>query len=745
MAVIRDNEIELNSIKYPITDKVRPILSAKFAEKMVVGDYTKASNPEVDSWVIQDQRGGILMEEMDETRDADRSHWSTCNLGFKGHIVLPRLATAVTIPAPQWTSPTGCTLTVDWDDEENTYDESTASIAITPGGAPIADGAYSNWLELTIASTNIDGVRIYSERAGATRDFVIEIFYGDAYHEIYDGTLTESAWNVIHTTTTRAVTKIRIKIENNTGGAEQEKINEVDFLNRAGGAAITPVAFANFNSQLYLAAGAWLLKLNAAGDGFLVRIPVGGFGGTITDIIPSVGNNLYIFMGDAVDYWYMSTAEVFTQTDETAATYGVAWDSKLFKIDSAGSMSYAAIPNHANPDWTDDGDLADEGLADNDVQSLFLYRDASGNPIIYAGTKLGLYAHSFGNDKWIATELAMPQHDTAGKGTVHWRDKSYTSAGLDVLAYQTGQAGTSIVSVGLDRDDGLPQLRGGEIVKFIKGYNEFFALVDSTYEGETSRSTVMAYDGKGWQCWWKAGSNNLHMYTGIVSTKVAHRLWFGCGTSLYYIPLQKNLRNPKKVSTFAYDTAGVHITPWFDANWVGTKLALQLKVFCKDVTANETVLVDYRIDHIEVDLTTGWDNLGTIVAAGNEVETTYTFGTNLGTNFKAIQFRFTLGRDAEGANPEYDSPDIQYAVLEYQKIIKPTWGWAFTIDCTKPYDGRTANQMLDAVVTAAELEVLTPFLYKDTTYYVRVKSVEGERLSGDGRKGTYNVTVLKPI
>jgi len=298
----------------------------------------------------------------------------------------------------------------------------------------------------------------------------------------------------------------------------------------------------------------------------------------------------------------------------------------------------------------------------------------------------------------------------------------------------------------LDKDDGLPQLYGGEVVKFIKGYNEFFALVNSTYEGTTSYSSVMANDGKGWQSWWTDGTVNEAMHTGIVSSVVAHRLWFTAGTAVYWIALQKNIRNPKKVSTFAYSTGGIHITPWFDANWVGQKLALQFKIFCKDTTATESVLVQYRIDHATTAVATTWTTLGTVVAAGDGVETTYTFGSSLGTNFKAIQFKFTLARtNATPATDKLKSPDVQYAVLEYQKIIKPTWGWAFTIDCNKEYNGRTPNQMLDAVVTAAELEVLTPFLYKDTTYYVRVKSVEGERLTGDGRKGTYNVLVHKPI
>jgi len=747
MAVIKENEIELNSIKYPLTGKVRPILSAKFAEKMVIGDFTKASNPEVDSWVIQDQRGGILAEEMDEARQANRAYWSTCNLGFLGHVLLPSLATVTTTPvAYKLVNPTTTTDGGDdWDNDDNTIDGDYATSAQT--NVSIAAASWSAYLYFNIAATDIVGIKVKARVANDTSTPLIDaaVFNG-GWNAIYtneplftDGTIPMTLFKLA---THAGVTQARVRLYNSEDPATNiGYIYEFEFVTAAGTLG-TAVTLANYNANLYYASGVNLFKLNDTGTAWTL---VNVFEATITALTASVGNNLYIFLGDSTNYYTMNTSERFWISDSANANLGIAWDSKLFKMNTTGQMAYSSDPEVAAPTWANDGDLADEGLASGDVHGLFIYRDAAGNPIVYAGTKKGLYAHSFGNDKWVATELSLPDHATAGKGVVTWRDKAYISAGLDTFGYQTGGAGTSIVSMGLSTDDGLPQLYGGEIVKFIKGYNEFFALVDSTYEGDTSYSQVMAYDGRGWQSWWLSGSTNVHLYTGIVSTKVAHRLWFVVGTSLYYIPLQKGIRNPKKVSTFAYDTAGVHITPWFDANWVGQKLALQFKVFCKDVTANETVVVDYRIDHIETDLTTGWNNLGTIALAGNEVETTYTFGSSLGTNFKAIQFRFTLGRDGDGSNPEYDSPDVQYAVLEYQKIIKPTWGWAFTIDCTKTYDGRAPEQLLDAVVTAAELETLTPFLYKDTTYYVRVKSVEGERLTGDGRKGTYNVTVLKPI
>jgi len=88
MAVVTKNEIQLNSIHYPIKGSPISALSSLYAPKMVVGDYSKESEREVSSWIIGDQRGGILVEEMDERTQANRAFFSTCDLRFKGHIFL---------------------------------------------------------------------------------------------------------------------------------------------------------------------------------------------------------------------------------------------------------------------------------------------------------------------------------------------------------------------------------------------------------------------------------------------------------------------------------------------------------------------------------------------------------------------------------------------------------------------------------------------------------------------------------
>ena len=91
--VTRTNEISLFGTRYPLIGAVAPALASQFAPKMVTGDYTKDSEIIASSWVMSDQSGGIGIKDMVETTDSKRCWWSTCELGYKGHLLLPVLVT----------------------------------------------------------------------------------------------------------------------------------------------------------------------------------------------------------------------------------------------------------------------------------------------------------------------------------------------------------------------------------------------------------------------------------------------------------------------------------------------------------------------------------------------------------------------------------------------------------------------------------------------------------------------------
>jgi len=97
--VFRRREVSLNSTFYPIIGPVEKINVARFAEKQVFGDYTKDDEQLTSSYIaVSDQRGGIGIYDAKELEHADRSFWSTSELGIGGHLLLPPLVTSTTNP-----------------------------------------------------------------------------------------------------------------------------------------------------------------------------------------------------------------------------------------------------------------------------------------------------------------------------------------------------------------------------------------------------------------------------------------------------------------------------------------------------------------------------------------------------------------------------------------------------------------------------------------------------------------------
>ena len=94
--VVDENEIYLGDTYYPLTRPVQSTLASIYPAKITIGDTTRDSNlrSSVISW--SDWRGGIGVERMQGSADADRAWYSTCNLRHRHHLVLPALSTATT-------------------------------------------------------------------------------------------------------------------------------------------------------------------------------------------------------------------------------------------------------------------------------------------------------------------------------------------------------------------------------------------------------------------------------------------------------------------------------------------------------------------------------------------------------------------------------------------------------------------------------------------------------------------------
>ena len=511
-----------------------------------------------------------------------------------------------------------------------------------------------------------------------------------------------------------------------------------------------------FNGALY---GIWsnqkVYKYNSGSDTF----------GSALDTLPAVatdalevrmGGTLYLVIAHGTGYTYTSDASSFT--DDTADTKFLAfWNDKLWGISNTGQLWYASTLGSE----TNDAKLP---LPDGHVTDLFVARNASGDPILYAMTKEGLYAHDATNALWVETQLALPFHNDNGKGSIRWRDSVYIPAGLSIYKYINGSNSAVVTVVGPDRDDGLPSDYRGKISKLIGTHNDLIAMVDGTLtpgtvdmfatgessviDASTGYSTILGYNEVGWEVRWSAaGADRGKKITagfvsdvgGTLTATNPYRMYWGFDGALYYQQLQSDVINPTQVTNYRYEDSvdGIHYTPWFSADQVEVdKLALKLKAETADCNSNQTVKIEYALDYVE-----SYTTMGTITSNGI---TTYTFGSNVGTTFRSIQFKITLATNTIAA-----SPDLISLTLEFRKKLNTKFGWSVHIDMNKAYKGSTSKSMRSNILSAIQSNTLLEFTYRDDSsanrnYYVDITNAQGLEETAYDERGTTQLLLTEP-
>jgi len=96
--VVDTNEIFLNGVYYPITRPIRSTLASIYPAKVVIGDTTKDSQLRTSIVAWSDWRGGIGINRMEGAGEVNRAWYSTCQLRYKNHLVLPGLVTESATP-----------------------------------------------------------------------------------------------------------------------------------------------------------------------------------------------------------------------------------------------------------------------------------------------------------------------------------------------------------------------------------------------------------------------------------------------------------------------------------------------------------------------------------------------------------------------------------------------------------------------------------------------------------------------
>ena len=467
--------------------------------------------------------------------------------------------------------------------------------------------------------------------------------------------------------------------------------------------------------------------------------------------------NYMIFARGSSGYTYTTDASTFTDMDVSGhasrnVEYFTIWHGQLWGIDNEGVLKQWASGPTANP--TEKGALP---LPNGYVTSLFIYRDAAGTPIIYAGTKIGLWAFDETNNRWEETELRLPFHTNSGKGTVVWRDAIYFPAGNAIYKYQTG-SNTAVVSlVGFDRDHGIPEAYAGQVVKLIGTHNDLIAFVNadidtsytvfatgrqasgmggaSTVVSGTGTSAILGFNDVAWEVKW-TGADNTGLETAHVGSAYnEYRMWFGVGNALYWTALSPDVINPDEISTFQYAGSGTMETPWFDGgDAAGNKTAISLRAVTSTCSTDVNIAISYATNFNE-----SYTSLGTITTNGT---TTYDFASGVGVEFASIKFKATLTSDTV-----LSSPDLNLIELRWREKIPPKYGFSVTIDAAKTFRSKTPKQILDNITTVINTNTLVPFTYKDNdsdrSYYVDLISASGFEFTGHDERGQIQIQLVE--
>jgi len=511
---------------------------------------------------------------------------------------------------------------------------------------------------------------------------------------------------------------------------------------------------AELSDEIYASFGTAMKKYSETSDSWGSTLIT--FAGIPTDAITvRIEGTVYMIVCYTTGFAYTSTGTSWTVVVQPAK-YMAFWNDQLWAIDNDGKL-------YASNNLTSWGEDAQLPLPSGSVTDLFQSLSADNEPILFASTTYGIYAHDADNIIFEPVRPKLPFHVYGGLGTVDWRDSIFYPAGLGVYQYKNGTNTATVSVVGPDRDHGVPDDKRGAIKQLVATHNELLALLDGTvgdpaaldmFDGSgmgtqiTSTigenigySSILAWDELGWECKWLSTDSTTAISHAIVSNSYGYyRLWWGQAGRVWYMPLEVDIINPDESTTLTFASSAEHITPWFDAQEShASKLALNLRVEVESASSDETVQVQYATNFDDSTYTT----LGTITTSGLTEYIFPTSGTPTGTAFRAIRFRLALARGLTDTL----SPNVTRLEFRYRKKLPAKWGFRVTVDTTQSYMGQTPGQMRDSLIEAVESNALVLFTYRDNdtseTYYVDAVNVSGFEYTGSDQRGQITMMLME--
>lgn len=534
-------------------------------------------NPEEEiPMTISDWRRGFGQEIFDYD-DQKRYFLSVgMDLRFKGMAIAGQTTTAVTTPTITATNEAN----LDWEtwSDANTPGTWTEDQALTRS-ATAQGGTYSGSININTASAwtivahqHITWTTQYQSRVFhlrgygrcshdyASTDFGVKFAIYDGKTRTYSGVCGNTAANTWSQSTwaTKVMasdaTELTIEVYAKTDDAYDILFDTMEFADPTTG---TCVAQIDFNSNRYFSLGNNLLKLNTGTGSSLSYVY--SFPATITSLAVH-GSYLYIALGTSNAYWYMSTAEAFTESTATNNTYKYfktvhTTAQTLYGSDSDNTIRSTANPLNGGTAWSAQTTVGSSFYAITDLQSQ--------NGALYISkADMPYYLNSAGavqND--LAPEVESATASTSGHGSFVWKDEFFYPFGTQGLL-RVGTSNSFINPAGYVTNDSTFTGR----VFAVAGDEEWaFIAVDNSTKVEILAGREETIDGSTTWNWHPIHEMTL---TGVeslgVSSVYQKRLWItstSSSDSIYYMPLPVGYGNITADSNNAYKTNTYFITP----------------------------------------------------------------------------------------------------------------------------------------------------------------------------------------
>lgn len=405
-----------------------------------------------------------------------------------------------------------------------------------------------------------------------------------------------------------------------------------------------------------------------------------------------------------------------------AGTYGIEWDGNLVKITAGGVVTKSTDPQSATPAWA-----AVATVYDNTPTGLAVYEDGLGDPAVHVGTVRGPYVLDYANGKAFKLQVRFSDaHADNCRGIASWNGALVFGKGGNVEQYIGGNSLVPYQDIGPNRDDGLPSRLVGRVAALEVGMTQ---MMLAAIDAGTGTSSIMKWTGSAWKPVLEADTANESIrclgFSTITSTP---RLWFGQGSSIWWIPLYDVTSNPLQTpSAIPRETAGDHITPWFGIPSMRS-LGIDHRIRAKGISASETATIYYALN----DDDTQWVTLGTVPRNGNSI---IRF-SGIGQKFYSIRFKLSLARGGVTT----DTPRLSAWTFRWTPSPEPLYGYGFEVDLSHPYGGKQPSEM-EAALKVAFGEPQVVFSYRpNDDRYVKVEQAPGAFFTGHDERGRYALT-----